>query len=134
MYRIIAKEELAPKIKLFKVEAPQIARKARPGQFIILRIDENGERIPLTIADYDADQGTITIIFQEVGKTTDLLGKMNIGDHILDFVGPLGCASEIEKVGTVVCVGGSRNSPGLPNRKRFIRSGQYSDIYYWCTL
>lgn len=106
MYRIIAKEELAPKIKLFKVEAPQIARKARPGQFIILRIDENGERIPLTIADYDADQGTITIIFQEVGKTTDLLGKLNIGDHILDFVGPLGCASEIEKVGTVVCVGG----------------------------
>ena len=106
MYKIVEREELAPKIKLFKVEAPEIARKASPGQFIILRIDEIGERIPLTIADFDADKGTITIIFQEVGKTTELLGEMNVGDFILDFAGPLGCASEIEEFGTVVCVGG----------------------------
>lgn len=106
MYKIIAREDLAPRIKLFKVEAPEIAHKARPGQFIILRINEMGERIPLTIADFDANQGTITIIFQEVGKTTELLGGLKVGDGILDFVGPLGCASEIEKFGTVVCVGG----------------------------
>lgn len=106
MYEIVAREELAPKIKLFKVRAPEIARKAQPGQFIILRIDEEGERIPLTIADYDADMGLVTIIFQEVGKTTQLLGQLEAGDGILDFVGPLGCPSEIENFGTVVCVGG----------------------------
>lgn len=106
MYAIVFREELAPKIKLFKIEAPEVARKARPGQFIILRIDEEGERIPLTIADYDTNAGTITIIFQEVGKTTELLGELREGDSILDFVGPLGCPSEIENFGTVVCVGG----------------------------
>lgn len=106
MYAIVFREELAPKIKLFKIEAPEVARKARPGQFIILRIDEEGERIPLTIADYDTNAGTITLIFQEVGKTTELLGELREGDSILDFVGPLGCPSEIENFGTVVCVGG----------------------------
>ncbi len=106
MFAIVLKEELAPKIKLFKVLAPEIARKAQPGQFIILRIDEEGERIPLTIADFDAAAGTITIIFQEVGKTTDLLGIMEQGDSLLDFVGPLGMESEIENYGTVVCIGG----------------------------
>lgn len=106
MYAIVFRQELAPKIKLFKVRAPEVARKARPGQFIILRIDEQGERIPLTIADYDANAGTVTIIFQEVGKTTELLGELREGDSILDFVGPLGCPSEIENFGTVVCVGG----------------------------
>lgn len=106
MNKILVREDLAPRIKLFIVEAPAIARKARPGQFIILRINEEGERIPLTIADFDSEKGTITIIFQEVGKTTELLGEMQKGDHILDFVGPLGCASEIEEYGTVVCVGG----------------------------
>lgn len=106
MYEIVLKEELAPKIKLFKVLAPELAQKAQPGQFIILRIDEEGERIPLTIADFDRTQGTITIIFQEVGKTTELLGLLNKGDKIKDFVGPLGLASEIENYGTVVCIGG----------------------------
>jgi len=106
MFKIVERKDLAPKIKLFKVEAPDVARKARPGEFIILRIDEEGERIPLTIADFDVDRGTVTIIFQEVGKTTELLGEMEAGEHILDFVGPLGCASEIEKFGTVVCIGG----------------------------
>lgn len=106
MFRIVAKRELAPRIKLFEVEAPELVPKARPGQFIILRIDEEGERIPLTIADFDREKGTITIIFQEVGKTTELLGELQAGDSILDFVGPLGCPSEIERFGTVVCVGG----------------------------
>ena len=106
MFEIVLKEELAPKIKLFKVLAPEIARKAQPGQFIILRIDEKGERIPLTIADFDGDAGTITIIFQEVGKTTDLLGSMEQGGYLLDFVGPLGMESEIKNYGTVVCIGG----------------------------
>lgn len=106
MNKILEKEDLAPKIKLFKVATPEIARKASPGQFIILRIDENGERIPLTIADFDRDQGTITIIFQEVGRTTEQLGEMSVGDNIQDFVGPLGCASEIQNYGRVVCIGG----------------------------
>ncbi len=124
MYKIIEREDLAPKIKLFKVEAPELARKARPGQFIILRIDEIGERIPLTIADYDADKGTITIIFQEVGKSTELLGELNAGNYILDFAGPLGCASEIEKFGTVVCIGGGVGvAPVYPIAKALYEEG-----------
>lgn len=124
MYRIVEREDLAPKIKLFKIEAPELALKARPGQFIILRIDEIGERIPLTIADFDADKGTITIIFQEVGRTTNLLGELNVGDSILDFAGPLGCASEIEKFGTVVCIGGGVGvAPVYPIAKALNKEG-----------
>jgi ferredoxin--NADP+ reductase len=88
------------------VEAPVVARKARPGQFVIVRIDEPGERIPLTIADYDRNTGAITIIFQEVGKSTMQLGALNPGDQLATFAGPLGHPTEIEKYGTVVCVGG----------------------------
>ncbi len=106
MYTIIDKKELSPLVKSIEVKAPLIAQKAQAGQFIILRINENGERIPLTIADYDRKKGTITIIFMEVGKTTKLLGKMNTGDEILNFVGPLGIPSEIVKYGTTVCIGG----------------------------
>ncbi|MDI6703239.1 MAG: sulfide/dihydroorotate dehydrogenase-like FAD/NAD-binding protein [bacterium] len=106
MYKILVKEELAPTIKLFKVEARMVAKKARPGQFVILRIDEKGERIPLTIYDYDKDRGTISIIFQEVGKTTVQLGGLEQGDCLLDVVGPLGNPFDIGKVGKVVCVGG----------------------------
>jgi ferredoxin--NADP+ reductase len=106
MFAITRKENLAEGIKLFEIGAPQIAAKARPGQFIILRIDEKGERIPLTIADFDRDKGTITLISQEVGRTTADLGKMETGDKILDLVGPLGKASAIEKYGRVVCIGG----------------------------
>jgi ferredoxin--NADP+ reductase len=109
MFEIVLKEELAPKIKLFKVLAPELARKAQPGQFIILRIDEEGERIPLTIADFDREAGTITIIFQEVGKTTELLGTLEKGDFLKDFVGPLGMESEIENYGTVVCIGATKS-------------------------
>lgn len=106
MFRIVKKKVLAPTIKLFDVEAPAVAKKAQAGQFIILRMDEKGERIPLTIADFDRQAGTITIIFQEVGATTKLLGMLNEGDNLQDFVGPLGQATEIVKLGRVVCVGG----------------------------
>jgi ferredoxin--NADP+ reductase len=88
------------------VAAPAVARKTRAGQFVILRIDERGERIPLTVADYDREAGTITIIFQEVGKTTRQLGMLEPGDELVTFVGPLGHPTEIRNYGTVVCVGG----------------------------
>ncbi|WP_141264949.1 MULTISPECIES: sulfide/dihydroorotate dehydrogenase-like FAD/NAD-binding protein [unclassified Neomoorella] len=106
MYRIVRKEVMSPVIKLMEIEAPEVAAKARAGQFIILRIDEEGERIPLTIADFDRSRGTITTIFQEVGYTTRRLGTMEAGDALADFVGPLGQPSEIENYGRVVCVGG----------------------------
>lgn len=106
MYRILAKETLTPVTKLFVIEAPEVARKAKAGQFIILRVDEKGERIPLTIADYDREMGTITIVVQEVGKTTKHLGTMQVGDSLASFTGPLGRPTEIENYGTVVVVGG----------------------------
>jgi len=106
MYKILVKQQLAPSVQLFEVEAPLIAKKAKPGQFVILRINEDGERIPLTIADFNREKGTITLIFQEVGASTVELGLLNEGDFLLDLVGPLGKATHIEKIGTVVCVGG----------------------------
>jgi len=106
MYEILTKKSLSPTVKLMEIKAPLVAKKAKPGQFIILRIDAHGERIPLTIADYDRKKGTITIIFMEVGKTTKQLGAMKKGDSILNFAGPLGIPSEIEKYGMVVCIGG----------------------------
>lgn len=106
MYKILKKEVLAPTLTLFDIEAPLVAGKAQAGQFIILRTHEEGERIPLTIGDFDRDKGTITCVFQEVGKTTMALAKMNVGDELKDFVGPLGESSHIEKFGRVVCVGG----------------------------
>lgn len=106
MYEIVAKRELAPKIKLFEVKAPDIARKAQPGQFIILILGEKGERIPLTIAGHDREKGTITFVFNEVGKTTKQLGLMKEGESINNITGPLGIPSEIRKFGNVLCVGG----------------------------
>jgi len=106
MYKIIAKRELAPKIKLFEVQAPEIAEKAKPGQFIILIMDDKGERIPLTIADYDAKDGTIPFVFNEVGKTTKQLGLLKEGEYINNITGPLGNPSEIRNFGRVLCVGG----------------------------
>jgi len=106
MFEIVRKRVLAPEIKEFDVYAPIIARKRKAGQFIILRINEEGERIPLTIADSDPDKGTVTIVFQEVGKSTALLGTMEAGDYLLDFVGPLGNPTHIKIYGTVVCIGG----------------------------
>ncbi|HEY8499764.1 MAG TPA: sulfide/dihydroorotate dehydrogenase-like FAD/NAD-binding protein [Clostridia bacterium] len=106
MYRIVKKKTLNPDVKLMVVDAPFVARKAEPGQFVILRVNENGERIPLTVADYDREKGTVTIIFQEVGKTTRLLGTLEEGEHILDFVGPLGKASHFGEVKKAAVIGG----------------------------
>jgi ferredoxin--NADP+ reductase len=106
VYRITTREDLSPVTKLFKVEALEVARKAKAGQFVIIRIDEHGERVPLTVADYDRQSGEITLVFQEVGKTTKQLGTMNVGDELASFVGPLGHPTEIEKYGTVMLVGG----------------------------
>jgi ferredoxin--NADP+ reductase len=106
MYKILAKKELAPKIKLFEVSAPEIAQKVKPGQFIILIIGKTGERIPLTIAGYDRKKGTIIFAFNEVGKTTKQLGLMNENDYIETITGPLGNPSEIRNFGNVLCVGG----------------------------
>ncbi|AIF52559.1 sulfide/dihydroorotate dehydrogenase-like FAD/NAD-binding protein [Pelosinus sp. UFO1] len=106
MYKILVKQQLAPSVQLFEVQAPLIAKKAKPGQFVILRVNEEGERIPLTIADFNREKGTITLIFQEVGASTVELGLLNEGEFLLDLVGPLGKATHIEKMGTVVCVGG----------------------------
>lgn len=106
MYRIIEKKELAPDIKLFRIFAPDIARKVKPGHFVILKVNETGERIPLTVNDFNRERGTVTMVFQEVGKTTKLLGTLEVGDGILDLMGPCGKPSKIEKFGRVICVGG----------------------------
>lgn len=106
MFEILRKEELSEQITLFDIAAMDIAMKARPGNFFMLRIHEQGERIPLTIADFDRNRGTITTVFQKVGKTTNHLGRLNEGDYLTDVTGPLGNHSEIEKFGRVVCVGG----------------------------
>jgi ferredoxin--NADP+ reductase len=106
MYRIIKKEVLSDVVKLMEIEAPHIAHRAAAGQFVIVRIDEFGERIPLTIADYSREKGTITIIFQELGKSTMHLGRLNPGDSLASFAGPLGHPTEIRNFGTVVCIGG----------------------------
>lgn len=107
MYTVLKKEILAPKVKLFEVAAPQIAKKAQPGQFVILRVKEDGERIPLTIADFSREHGSITLIFQEVGGSTVELGALEEGEAILDLVGPLGRKTHITpEMGTVVCIGG----------------------------
>ncbi|MFI5102762.1 MAG: sulfide/dihydroorotate dehydrogenase-like FAD/NAD-binding protein [Terriglobales bacterium] len=106
MFNILHAEFLAPGIKRFVIEAPRIARKQRPGQFVIVRIYEEGERIPLTIENSDPQKGTINIVVQSLGKTTNLLNSLGTGDKILDVVGPLGKPSEIEKYGTVVVMGG----------------------------
>lgn len=107
MYKIVSKTELVPKIQLFEVEAPEIAAKAHPGQFLIVIHGEKGERIPLTICGYDTKKGTISFAFHEVGKTTKDLGKLSVGEEIDNVTGPLGNPSEIKKFGKVLCVGGS---------------------------
>lgn len=106
MFKIVHAEFIAPGIKRFTLEAPRIARKQRPGQFVIIRVCENGERIPLTIERSDPEKGTVNIVVQSIGKTTHLLNSLTTGDSILDIVGPLGKPSEIENFGTVVVMGG----------------------------
>ena len=124
MYKILKSEELSAGVKSFIVEAPMVARKCQAGQFIILRIDEEGERIPLTIADYDRENGTIQLIFQEVGNTTKQLGTLKGGDALLDVAGPLGKATEIENYGTVVCIGGGIGvAPVYPIARAYKKAG-----------
>jgi ferredoxin--NADP+ reductase len=106
MYQIIGKKNLGEGINLYNISAPDIALKALPGQFIILRVNKNGERIPITIASSDKNDKTITILVQTLGKTTHLLSELNVGDALADLVGPLGVPTEIKKFGTVVCIGG----------------------------
>lgn len=106
MYKILRKEKLNPTVALMEIEAPFVARKAQPGQFIILRVDEDGERIPLTIADYDREKGSITIIFQVVGGTTIQLDSLEEGDYLQDFVGPLGVPTHTDGLKKVCIVGG----------------------------
>jgi len=106
VYKIVAAERLTPNSKLLQVEAPQVTRRALPGQFVMVRVDEKGERIPLTIADLDRENRTITIIIQEVGKTSRRLASLNAGDSLATVVGPLGLPTEVENYGTVLCIGG----------------------------
>lgn len=125
-YKIVRKERLSPNTVLIEVEGRDIAESAKPGQFIMLRIHGHGERIPLTIADTKPDAGTITLIFQEVGKTTYELGRLEAGESIRDLVGPLGTPTEIEKVGTVIVVaGGLGTAEMLPIARAFRAAGNH---------
>jgi len=129
MYKIISKKQLNSVVTLLEVEAPMIAKKAKAGQFIIFRVDEYGERIPLTIADFDREKGTITVIFQGVGKSTKMLAAMEPGDSILDFVGPLGKASELEGYKKVCIVGGGVGCAiAYPSAKALFNNGAEVDI------
>jgi len=123
-YKIVGKKNLAPNVKLFEVDCPLIARKHRPGQFVILRVNEKGERIPLTILETDQAKGIIRIVFQEVGKTTRQLGLLEVGDEILDVIGPLGNPSEIKHFGNVVVIaGGVGVAPAYPEAKALREAG-----------
>jgi len=106
MYKIITKKELAPKIKLVEIRAPEISNKAQAGQFVILRVDEKGERIPLTLVDWSKEKGTITLIFLEIGLSTEKLGTLEVNSPIHDIVGPLGNPSKIKNYGTACVIGG----------------------------
>ena len=130
MAKILRKKELNPSVTLLEVDAPLVARKAQAGQFIILRIDEEGERIPLTIADYDREKGSVTIIFQKVGLTTQLLGDLEVGDEIRDFVGPLGLPTEIGENVKRVCVvgGGVGCAIAYPQAKSLHNAGIAVDV------
>ena len=129
MYKITKKRVLNPTVVLMDISAPHIAKKAEPGQFIILRVDEEGERIPLTIADFDREQGTVTIIFQVVGKTTQALSQLTEGDSICDFVGPLGVASHVEGLKKVAVIGGGVGSAiAYPVAKKLHQLGTEVDV------
>ena len=129
MFPIVGKRRLNDTMTLMVVEAPYIARKAQAGQFIILRVNETGERIPLTIADYDREKGTVTIIFQKVGKTTMLLDTLNEGDAILDFIGPLGKASELEGYHKAAVIGGGAGCAiAYPQAKALKKLGTAVDM------
>ena len=129
MFKIVRKKELNASVTLLEIEAPFIAKKARAGQFIIFRIDEMGERVPLTIAGYDREKGTVTIIFQKVGFSTIALGKLNEGDYIRDFVGPLGKPTPVEGKKRVCVVGGGVGCAiALPSAQAFKEAGAIVDV------
>jgi NAD(P)H-flavin reductase len=124
MFRILSSKQLAPSVQLLEIEAPSIAQKVEAGQFVVVRLQERSERIPLTVADWNAEKGSITIIFQEVGKSTIELGRLGTGSVILDLIGPLGRASEIALYGTVVCIGGGIGiAPIYPIARALKRKG-----------
>lgn len=141
MYQIVAKRTLAPAIHEYEILAPKVAKKARAGQFIIVKIDENGERIPLTIADFNREAGTVTIVFAEAGYSTKKLGQLNAGEAIQDFVGPLGVPSHVDKFGKVVLVaGGVGVAPVFPiaramkaagNQVVGIMGARNKDLIFW---
>ncbi len=141
MYKIVAKEKLCPVVDLIIIEAPEVAKKAKAGQFVVVRVDEVGERIPLTLADWNAREGTVTLVAMQVGTTTYKLAALNTGDHVLDLIGPLGLPSEIENFGTVVCVGGGVGvAPIYPvaralkqagNKVITIMGARSKDLLFW---
>ncbi len=121
---IVEKRQLAPSLMMWKLYVPDIAKRVKPGQFVVLRADDRAERIPLTVADFDREKGQITVIFQEVGASTKKLARFDLGQTILDVVGPLGKASHIEKFGTVVCIGGGVGvAPVYPIAKALHEAG-----------
>ena len=129
MFKIVRKKELNSAVTLMEIEAPFIAKKAKAGQFIIFRVDAQSERVPLTIAGYDREKGTVTIIFQKVGLSTKMLGEMNEGDFIQDFVGPLGRPTEMEGVKRVCVVGGGVGCAiALPSAQAFKEAGCEVDV------
>lgn len=129
MYKIVNKRILNETVMLMDIDAPFIAKKAEPGQFIILRVDEEGERIPLTIADFDREKGTVTIIFQIVGKTTKALSELEEGNYLCDFVGPLGVASHVEGLKKVAVIGGGVGSAiAYPIAKKLHQLGAEVDV------
>ncbi len=129
MYRIVEKKSLTPTLTRLTVEAPFVARKAQPGQFIILRVDENGERIPITVHDFDREKGTVTIIYQIVGATTMKLEQKKEGEYIQDFVGPLGKETETEGIKKVAVVGGGVGTAiAFPVAKRLHEEGAEVDL------
>ena len=129
MYRIVTKRALTPTLVLIEIEAPMIAKKAEPGQFIILRVDEDGERIPITIHDFDREKGTVSIIYQIVGATTEKLNHVPEGGYIQDFVGPLGNATELPGAKKVAVVGGGVGTAiAFPVAKKLHESGVHVDL------
>lgn len=141
MYKILEAKNLVPKIHEIKIEAPAVARKAEAGQFVVVMIDDKGERIPLTVADYDREEGSITIVFMEVGTTSSKLAQLKTGDSIASFTGPLGLPTHIDKVGTIVCVGGgigvapitpiARSLRAAGNKIISIQGSRSKDLLFW---
>jgi len=141
VYEILFKQDLVTNIHLLKIAAPKVAKKAEAGQFVVIRVNEKGERIPLTIADWDREEGSITVVFMEVGTTTHRLAQLGAGDSIADFIGPLGLPTEIEKFGTVVCVAGgfavativpvARALRAKGNKVISIMGARTKDLLFW---